>query len=247
MIRVNFKNITIGDEIESLYDFIFDCGNWNEYVFKKHPRLERALDFRAKNERMSFIKEYASAYWLKNKKTIYKNKKTYEKNWRQIEKNVFAEMENIVGTKFPENKKITAYISINPICPRFLNKWTFTMFYKFSPKRSKEVIMHECLHFLYFKKWQEMFPGAKKSTFDSPHIIWHLSELAAPIILNDPRMQKYLKLKAGFYGEHEKVKIKGKSAPEFFEKIYKKSENFEDFIKTAYKAITKEKKSFFLH
>jgi len=245
MIRVNFKNITMGDEVENLYNFIFDCGDWKKYVFKKHPSLKKALGFRAKKDRLNFIKKYISVYWLKNKKVIARNRETYEKNWRKVEKNVFAEMENIMRTKFPKNRNITAYISINPICPRFLNEWIFNMFYKFSSRRAREIIIHECLHFLYFKKWQEMFPEAKKKTFDSPHIIWHLSELAAPIILNDPKMQKYLQLKAGFYGEHERVKIGGKTAPEFFNSIYKKSANFEDFIKTAYRAIKKEKKTFF--
>ena len=247
MATVKFKNIAIDDEVENLYDFIFDCGDWNKYVFKKHPGLEKALEFRIKKDRLEFIKKYAVEYWLKNKKTIEKNRREYEKNWKKIEKRFFTDLENIIGTEFPKNKTISAHISINPICPRFLDKWSFNIFHKFNVKRSKEIVMHECCHFMYFKKWKEMFPEAKEKTFDSPHIIWHLSELAAPIILNDPKIQSYLKLKAGFYEEHEAVKIGGKTAPEFFEEIYKNSQNFEDFIKTAFRAIKKEKKIFFLH
>lgn len=244
MIKVEFKNIDIDREIDLLYYFIFQCGNWNRYVFKKHPQLRNSLELKTKKDRLNFIQEYVCAYRLKNKKIIEANKKIYQENWKKIEKNVFVEMEKIIGTKFPINKKILAYISINPICPRFLNEWSFAMYHKLNIKKSKEVIMHECLHFLYFKKWKEMFPKAKEETFDSSHIIWHLSELVAPIILNDPRMQKFLKSKAGFYEEHEKVLINGKSASELFSEIYKKSDNFEDFAKNAYKEIKKHKNYF---
>lgn len=244
---VGFKNIGIDRESEQLHEFIFECGSWNKYVFRKHPKLKMALKLRGKKERLAFIREYAETFWQKNKKTIESQRQSYQDGWRQIEADVFAGLENIIETKFPKNRKISAYISINPICPRFLDEWAFTMFYKFSPRRAKEIILHECCHFLYFKKWKELFSGAKEKTFDSPHIIWHLSELAAPIILNDPRLQKYLKSKAGFYEEHEEVRIGAKSAPEFFADIYKNSGNFEEFARKALTVINKHKKLFFLY
>lgn len=242
MINIEFKNIDIDSEVDLLYYFIFQGGSWNEYVFKKHPQLKKALKLKTKKDRLNFIREYVLKYHSKNKEIIEINKKTYESNWKKIEKNVFIEMEKIIGTKFPINKKILSYISINPICPRFLNEWSFAMYYKLDVKKSKEVIMHECLHFLYFKKWKEMFPKAKEETFDSPHIVWHLSELVAPILLNDPKIQKYLKSKAGFYEEHEKILIDGKSVPILLGEIYNKSDSFEEFIKSAYKIIKKHKK-----
>jgi hypothetical protein len=247
MATVKFINITIKNEVENIYHFIFNFGSWSKYVFKKHPALKKALDFHAKKDRVNYIKKYASGYWLKNQKIIEKSRRKYEKDWRKVERKFFNELESIIGTKFPKNKKISAYISINPICPRFLNKWSFNIFNKFDTRRSREIIMHECCHFLYFKKWKEMFPKAKEKNFDAPHLIWHLSELASPIILNDPKIKKYLNIKAGFYEEHEAVRIGQKTAPQYFAEIYKKSHNLENFIKIAFKIINKHRNLFFLN
>ena len=86
------------------------------------------------------------------------------------------------------------------------------------------------------------------SKFERPNIEWHLSELTAPIIINDKRVQKLLKQKASFYKEHSRIKIGSKTAPRFFTDIYKKNINkensFELFLKEAYKEIKKHKKLF---
>ena len=111
-----------------------------------------------------------------------------------------------------------------------------------------EVMMHEACHFLYFEKWKQLYPKMSHKKFESPYTEWHLSELAAPIILNDPRIQKLLKQKAVFYPEHEKIKIDNKTAPKYFSDLYKKTigkENgFEVFLKESYQAIQDKKKLF---
>ncbi len=149
-----------------------------------------------------------------------------------------------MGTDWPKNRKtIKAFISINPICPRFLDNWTFSIFYNRKENDAMEVIMHECCHFLYFKKWKEVFPRADKKTFEHPHIEWHLSEILAPVILNDFRIQKLLKKKASFYDEYRDLAINGKKFPEYFDLLYKKYSNenytFSDFLEVAYSEIKK--------
>lgn len=85
-----------------------------------------------------------------------------------------------------------------------------------------EVIMHECCHFLYFEKWKQLFPNINSKKFESPYLEWHLSEILAPIILNDARIQKLLKRKADFYMEHKRIKIGNKTVPKYFNDLYKK-------------------------
>jgi len=159
-------------------------------------------------------------------------------------------LQEIIGTKWPQNRqKIKAMISINPICPRFLDDWSFSMFYNYKKLTdAREVIMHECCHFLYFKKWKELYPEINEKKYESPYIEWHLSEIVAPIILNDKRVQKYLKQKAVFYEEHSKIKIGNKSTPKYFTEIYNQNINketgFEIFLKEAYAKIKRQKELF---
>jgi len=104
-----------------------------------------------------------------------------------------------------------------------------------------EVIMHECCHFLYFEKWKMSYPKISHKKFESPYLEWHLSEIIAPIVLNDQRVNSLLRQKAFFYEEHEKIKINNKTAPEYFTELYNKNKNFEQFLNKSYKIIKKIK------
>ncbi len=107
-----------------------------------------------------------------------------------------------------------------------------------------EVIMHESCHFLYFEKWKEIYPKTNNKKFEYPHIEWHLSEIIAPIILNDQRIKKLLKQKAVFYNEHEKIKIDNKTVPKYFTEIYNQNKNFKNFLNKSYEVIKINKNLF---
>jgi len=108
--------------------------------------------------------------------------------------------------------------------------------------------LHESCHFLYFEKWKQIFPKHWKKTFEAPCIEWHLSEIIAPILLNNLRMQKILKKKVEFYKEHERIKIKKVSAPQYFSGLYEEcrsnQRSFADFIRQSYAEIKKHEKLF---
>lgn len=84
--------------------------------------------------------------------------------------------------------------------------------------------------------------------FEAPHIEWHLSEIVAPIVLNDRRIQNILKQKEAFYSEHRKIRIGEKTAPKYFSDLYqkyaKKDDGFAIFLKNAYKIMKANEKLF---
>jgi len=248
--KVKFKTVSLKIELNLLYDFLFDNQwGWEKYIFKKHPKLKKVYEFKLKKERKRFVLNYIKAYNFRHRKLIPKNKSKMEERWKIIEKKYFFILAAIMNTNWPKNKKvITAMLSINPICPRFLKDWSFFINYQYKIKDVMEVMMHETCHFLYFKKWHELFPAIRLEKYESPFIEWHLSELLAPIILNDNRVQKYLKQKAVFYEEHQKIKMNGVSAPVYFSRLYakwlKSGEAFDYFLKDAYKVIKKHEKKF---
>lgn len=82
---------------------------------------------------------------------------------------------------------------------------------------------------------------------ESPYLEWHLSEILAPIILNDPRIQKLLGRKADFYNEHKRIKIGNRTVPKYFSDLYKKNsidKNFDEFLEESYRAIKENKELF---
>ncbi|MCK4520736.1 hypothetical protein KAT95_02600 [Candidatus Parcubacteria bacterium] len=249
--KIYFINIPLPIEVDCIHGFLFkNKWGWGKYITKKHPKIEKVYSINEEKNQVEFLKKYIVNYKKSNKTIIIANKKKYQKAWDKIEKDYFELLQQIMSTEWPKNKeKIKAMISINPICPRFLNDWSFSIFYKYKKVEDAiEVIMHECCHFLYFKKWKEVFPNAKSKTFECPYIEWHLSEILAPVILNDLRIQKLLKKKADFYDEYKKIYIGKKNLPKYFKLLYKKHtkqhSNFDDFLRKAYLEIKNHRDKF---
>ena len=245
--RVIFKDFPISREVELLYGFLFQSDwGWGKYVLSGHPGLKPVLALKSRGERKKFIEQYVISFKRKNKRLIKSQTAIYKKAWTKVEGPAFSNLSKIIGSSW-ENRAITAYVSINPICPRFLNEQSFSLFYNYSPERAKEIILHESCHFLYFKKWKEAFPSANPKTFDAPYLEWHLSEIIAPIILNDPRINKYIGQRARFYTEHAGMKIGRTGIPAYFTQLYDRivpRRNFEEFLREAYVVAKKHKVSF---
>lgn len=249
--KIMFINIPLSIEVDWIHGFLFQNEwGWGKYIIRKHPRIKKIFSLKSEKEQVEFLENYIIQFKKDNSKIIEKNKEEYQKAWQRIEKDFFKSLSEIMGINWPKNKKtIKAMVSVNPICPRFLKDWSFSIFYNYKKiSYAMEVIMHECCHFLYFEKWRQLYPKMKQEKFESPYIEWHLSEVVAPIILNDKRIQKLLKQKAVFYTEYQKIKINNKFIPEYFAELYErtseKEDGFQNFLKESYRIIKENKKIF---
>jgi len=237
----------LSKEVDWMHGFLFqNKWGWGKYIIKKHPKIKKVFTLKTEAEQVKFLRNYIIQFKKDDQELIKKNRIKYQTEWQKIEKDFFILLSEVIQIDWPKNRKIIkAMISVNPICPRFLNDWSFSVFYNYKKiSYAMEVIMHECCHFLYFEKWKKMYPKINHKKFESPYLEWHLSEILAPIILNDSRIQKLLGQKAVFYVEHKKLKISNKTVPKYFNDLYKrmnKDKNFGEFLKESYKAIKKHK------
>lgn len=212
--KVKFTDIPLSKEVDWVHGFLFqNKWGWGKYIIKKHPKIKKVFSFKTELEQVKFLKDYIVKFRKENQKLIEKNKIKYQTEWQKIEKDFFIILSEIIEINWPKNRKIIkAMISINPICPRFLNDWSFSIFYNCKKiSHAMEIIMHESCHFLYFEKWKQLYPKINNKKFESPYLEWHLSEILAPIILNNSKVQKLLKRKADFYTEHQRIKINNKT------------------------------------
>jgi len=230
--KVKFELSNINFDIRMIKYFI-GSEYWRYFVFKHHPKIKKEK-----------IIGYVKNYWNENRTEIIKKKEIFQREWNKINDKYIIILSKVLETDWP-NKSITALVSVNPICPRFLKNWSFSIFYLKKSKSMRETVAHELLHFLYFKKWKEIFPKSKERSFDAPYLEWKLSEILAPAILNNSKIQKIIRFKATGYGIYNKTKIGNISINNHFNLLYKESlnkgESFEEFIKKAYKEIKKYK------
>lgn len=201
-------------------------------VLKDHPDLRSII---GKKDKVREITPYVMKYFEKNKEAIEEGKNRIEKEWRKVAEKVFSELSLLLNTDWEGLGEITCNISIFQMFPRDLEKFSFDVYFQDYVSRSMVVILHELTHFIYFKKWKELFPGDKNETFEFPHKFWHLSEIMAPIINEEKELLKLVP-KAETDAEEE-------TTLEYFKKKYmeykNKGKSIEEFLKFAREKIQK--------
>jgi hypothetical protein len=231
--KISFQQMPIDMEVEIITEFLET--NWKTHITKIYPEF---INVNPKNKEK--VKKIIIDIRGQLKNILSDSLKNIKGDWQKGEDNVFKKLSEIIYEDWPE-KKIKAYISINPICPRFLDTWNFSV----SPfnKNINSIIVHEISHFLYFKKFEKVFPEISKKHYDFPYKEWLLSEIIAPLIVNDKRIQKIINEKAGFYMEHRDLEIQGKKLTMILNNLYNqkviKENDFENFIKDGMKIIKK--------
>ena len=115
------------------------------------------------------------------------------------------------------------------IFPRFLDNYNFYISYDLSEEKLIEVCAHEILHFIWFKKFKELYSDIDRKEYDNPYIPWIYSEMVVDPILNSKDIKKILGINAKaydyFYNEEDIYKIKD---------IFNTNNTIEDKIKLGY-------------
>ncbi len=249
--KVIFSLPSIAKEADTLQSF---CAprptgwDWSHVVYKRHPQLKEKLENVSKQKEIyTACYSYAKQYRKEHAKEFQDALKINIQKWELVENEFLQTLSNHFEIKYPAKRKtIRGYVSMVPIYPRSIEDWVFNVSY-FKPERALEISCHEIIHFLYFAKWQELFPETKKRELDSPHLVWRLSEILAPIFLNEhPLFKTYFDKKQNTYKEFQVLRIEGKSPMTFFGNIYKKhlksKAPFEEFLKACWSEAKKHKK-----
>lgn len=84
---------------------------------------------------------------------------------------------------------LTVNITLNPICPRYLEERAFDLFYLNSPQGALGMSLHEMTHFLWFYVWKQLFRDSPEE-YESPSLKWVFSEMAVAPILGDGRLSE---------------------------------------------------------
>ncbi len=132
------------------------------------------------------------------------------------------------------------------MCHKGISPYSFCVGYKVNTAQAREIIAHEIIHFLWFKKWKEVFPEIPIDQYESPHLTWRLSEIIDPIILQCHPIIKSLIQPTGWgYNSFKELKIGDIGMTEYFVKIYTKcveeGQSFEKILKTLWKEAQENK------
>ena len=153
-------------------------------LLKIYPGLKKTKN--REDIRKFLLKKYKENFNEIHKKIIY-----FQEKWEKINNKVLKAISDVIESRWGDKKVIIAYVSVNSICPRNLKNYTFSVYYKSNVKRFLHVCVHELVHFLYFKKLIEIYPKIDTKTFNEGKR-WKLSEILAPILMNNPKIVKII-------------------------------------------------------
>lgn len=219
-------------ETEMFLGFLAE--DWGGFITKKYPQFLRIKEIKKENERETAIKNEIIKIRHESGQKMDEGLEVVKNNWQKVEKETLKTLVEIIQTDYSQ-KDITSYISINPVCPRFLDDWSFSV--PPDHKNPNKTIAHEISHFLFFKKLKEDFPQIERYKYESPHKEWILSEILATIILCDNRMVKALDIPKfyDYYPKHKELKVGDEFLTKLIEDLYEKyvvqGKNFSGFIK----------------
>lgn len=236
--KLKFETASVDQIIDILNGFVE--GDKRGWIFSAYPDLKEKLNGKLRSKREKII--YTFFKDIEKKANLEKKSREFQKSWDVINDKIMRALSNVVEIEWPENCKIiVGRVTVNPICPRYLEFRTFDINYKFDESKMKPVSIHELLHFIYFEKWKDTFPNANKREFDSPYLAWKLSEIVPKSILSDARIQRIYRNEPRVYDKFYDIKIKGKGMLDYFQEIYDGRRNFADFLRKSWAFANKYK------
>lgn len=197
--------------------------DFGEGIVKIHPQLRLVKSLKNSVRRKKAIRVYFNNYYQIHRAAMLHKLKRVQNAWRKKEQKYVAITENFFGGfQFPKGKYV-AHISIINCNPRFLESKTFQFFYKKPLADAIYTIAHELLHFIFFSFVEEKFK--KESKYLSENQLWELSEIFNVVVLKSPQYRHIINQKFVIpYPDHRRYIRQ-------FEKVYKNSQNVEEFIR----------------
>jgi hypothetical protein len=238
--KVFFEQMPIKLETNMFSAFL--GGDWSSMITKLYPDFIPALNIEDKDKRADIIEKTILDIRKQLKQKLDDSLLTIKNDWLKIDKKYLLEISRIMEEEW-NDRNIIGYISINPINPRFLESWSFSV--NAFTKYCNLIIAHEISHFLFFKKFEKLFPNISKENYNFPNKEWLFSEFVTPIVLNDIRIRKILDGRSEFYPEHKDYKVDGvlvtKILSDLYNKLVIKDNNFDEFVREGLEIVYKIK------
>lgn len=162
---------------------------WRDALFLFYPQLDRRqFDALDQAGRTSYLQTALGSVYRENQALIGEKREQYQTHWAKHRPQVEAAFSDAFGLDARSLlNDLTVNITLNPICPRFLEEHAFDVFYLNSDQGALGMSLHEMVHFLWFYVWNHHFRDSY-GEYESPSLKWVFSEMAVAPVLEDERL-----------------------------------------------------------
>ena len=232
--RVTYKNPGFEHSVDSILLFQKDDTTpyWSDALLYFYPQLDKEkMKGLTSEEKKEYLVGELKSVWKALEGELDKKVGLYN---RQFEDALSEAFGIDTGAVFND---LIGNISLNPVCPRFLEERYFDIFYKNSERGALGLSIHEIIHYIWFYVWNKRF-GDSYSEYDTPSLKWILSEMAVESIMDDERLASinpyYPRENGGcVYRYFQDMIIQGKPILDTLRELYRNL-GMTDYMETAY-------------
>jgi len=241
--KIIFKPMSLEQNIDIIKWLYFEGnGDLNIYdrTIEYFPELSNIDKELSKDEIYSKIESIVTSCYLSKKEEIEKDVLRYSSLWENYNDEYFSKLTLFLECDWPENvKEINASVGLIPVFPRHLDSFSFEIGTNVSDEKLLEVCAHETLHFLWFRKWKELYPDTKREEYESPHFVWKYSEMVTDPVLNNKPFSLIFDFTEYGYNSFYKLKYKGIYVMDELRNIYSKEIPVEEKIRDGFEYLEK--------
>ena len=162
---------------------------WSDPIFHFYPQVnQQALSSYNNADKRKYLNDVFEDIYENLKEEIDKKVIGYNSHFQnhkvQIEDALSDAFGLDAGSLFHD---LTANVTLNPICPRFLIKRSFDVFYPNSERGALGLSLHEVIHYFWFHVWNGHFHDSYDE-YETPSLKWILSEMVVETIMSDARL-----------------------------------------------------------
>ena len=240
--RIKFRKMTIEENTDIIKWFYFrnnDFLDINYYMLMLFPELKNIDKTLSKKEVYKKIEEVVIYNYKENEKKIEEEVNRYDAIWSKYNDIYMNAISDYLNIDWSNIDIIDASIGLIPVFPRNLDDHSFSLSIGISEYTLIETCAHETLHFIWFQKWEELFPKCSKEKFNSPYLQWQYSEMVVDPILNSKTIKKILPIKATAYNSFYEIKDGEENVMDNLNKIFEGQVSIENKIIEGYNYLCK--------
>jgi len=236
--KIIFKKMSLEDNIEIIKwayyeeDKTLDVHN---YVIEYFEELKN-ISNESKEETDKLISNIIEKEYYKYEDDINKEIIKYQNIWDEYNDLYISELSKYLNISW--DKDIICNIGMIPIFPRDIDNNTFSISINLDKDKLIEVCAHEVCHFLWFKKFREIYPNIQNKEYNSPYLPWKYSEIVVDPIINSKNIKNIIHIDEKAYLSFYKIN-NGKLMHDIIN-IYNENISIEERIKKGYEYLKKE-------
>ncbi len=183
------------------------------------------------------IDEVVSKYYNLNKEEIYSSVSKYSLLWEKYNSVYFKKMCKYLNLNNFYISEIEVTVGYIPVCPRDISNNSFSLNIGYDESLLLRNCAHEILHFLWFKKFEELYPGVN---IDPPGLAWKYSEMVVDPILNSDEINNAICINERAYDSfYDNKDNSGNYLMDVLKDIYNSDKPIETKIKEGFDYISK--------